>query len=251
MSKQPSCSPHFWGSQLSLYDVAAFAAGTLRAEPDLRDLSTGRLEDSLASAGMASHPRDSFVSLILVQKGERAKTQNEILDTRTRGCIVLWLVVGVVDRPPVLRGRGVSVAFGKKSPFAIDHNHTRERVRLARRHSPTLAGAGVNARNTTLPMASSQNADFQLDTLRTHKRRKFGALNPRSPAGLRPRLCGRTPGLNCPGQTVCQGAVWDDALPIIPAPHVNPKHERLWHRGADFGGRTVARFRARVRHLAA
>jgi hypothetical protein len=36
-------------------------------------------------------------------------------------------------------------------------------------------------------------------------------------------------------------------FPIIPAPHVSPYHERLWHRGADFGGRTVARCRASSR----
>jgi hypothetical protein len=30
-------------------------------------------------------------------------------------------------------------------------------------------------------------------------------------------------------------------FPINPAPHVNPCYERLWRRGAIFGGRAVAR----------
>ena len=36
---------------------------------------------------------------------------------------------------------------------------------------------------------------------------------------------------------------------IIPAPHVNPWHERMWRGGAVFGVRTVARHMAFIIHL--
>jgi hypothetical protein len=46
----------------------------------------------------------------------------------------LWRLDNVARNAKYLPG-----ASGEK--FAIDHNHTRERVRYFRRHTPTLAGA--------------------------------------------------------------------------------------------------------------
>ena len=59
-------------------------------------------------------------------------------------------------------------------------------------------------------MGSSLNAEFQVDSLRTPKRREFGALKTRSTDDLRHRAGIRTPGLNCPGAKGFKSPIWDD-----------------------------------------